>query len=287
MRYGQTILIKVVFHLLLLTVLVPTYGHAQTVDDLLRLISEGKMDTATVLLEDLSFSNPGNPGVRYARALMETDALRAAGIYKDIVRNHASSKYYAGSLMRLGEYYYAQGLYIQSRQHLMRLIKHHTDSPNIVYAVNLSLRAGIASRQIDSVYIDLAEIVKLYPDQKFDLPEELDVTRIPSKTPSDPTSVTPVAPIRTLGADLSSNSREPLGTLALQAGAFGSYDNAKRLADQIESIGYSTRIKERDSNGRTLYLILVGDYFDRTSAMSVADVLEAALGIDSFPVANN
>lgn len=245
------------------------------------------MDTARVLLKDLSFSNPGNPGVSYARALIETDALRAAGIYKDIVRNHASSKYYAGSLMRLGEYYYAQGLYIQSRQHLMRLIKYHPDSPNIVYAVNLSLRAGIASRQIDSVYIDLAEIVKLYPDQKFDLPEELDVTRIPSKSQPDPVPVTPPAQIRTLGADLPSGSQTPQGTLTLQAGAFSNYDNAKRLADQIESIGYSTRIKERDSSGKTLYLILVGDYFDRTSAMSVADVLEAALGIDSFPVANN
>jgi len=287
MRHDQTILRHVIAILCVVWFAMPSVLHAQNVDDLLRLIGEGKIDTATTILEDLSLSQPGNPGVRYARALMQTDALLAAGIYKDIIRNHETSKYYPGSLMRLGEFYYAQGLYVQSRQHLNRLIKFHPDSPNIVNAVNLSLRAGIASRQMDSVYIDLAEIVRLYPDGKFDLPEELDVTRIHDQNRMVPPAQPMAAPIRTLGEDIKETNSNPRGALSLQAGAFGSYDNAKRLADQIESIGYSTRIKERDSNGRTLYLILVGDFDDRTAAMSVSDILEAALGVDSFPVAND
>ncbi|MCF6238704.1 MAG: SPOR domain-containing protein, partial [Candidatus Marinimicrobia bacterium] len=217
-------------------------------------------------------------------------ALVAAGLYKDIVRNHSRSQYMAGSLMHLGEYYYAQGLYVQSRQFFMRLIRFHPDYPDIVNAVNLSLRAGIASRQIDSVYIDLAEITARYPDTAFDIPEELDLTRMPrrSKLPHEP-AVPPAAPapLRGLGEGLGSKSNQLQGNYTLQAGAFGDYNNARRLADQIESIGYSTTIKERRSNGKVLYLIMVGDYQDRTAAMSVADMLEAALGIPSFPVAIN
>jgi len=265
----------------------PGSTHGQDLNQLLQLIEEGRIDTAEVLLKDLSFANPGHPGIRYARALMQTDALVAAGIYKDIVRNHSNSQYYSGSLMRLGEYYYAQGLYIQSRQYLNRLILFHLDSPHIVNAVNLSLRAGIASRQLDSVYIDLSKIIQLYPEHVFDIPEDLDVMRIPGKkvVMENPAPVS--NPIRTLGADISSSSQSSRGLLSLQAGAFGSYQNAKRLSDQIESIGYSTRIKERQSNGSTLYLIMVGDYEDRTAAMIVSDILEAALGVDSFPVTNN
>ncbi len=254
------------------------------------LIQQGKTDSAEAILTDLSYEYPGHPGVRYARAIMQNDALVAAGIYKDIARNHGGSKYAASSFMHLGEYYYAQGLYVQSRQFFSRLIRFHPDHPDIVNAVNLSLRAGIASRQMDSVYIDLANIIELYPNMAFDIPEELDLTRLPGRRDnllSDPESTNQAAPIRSLGQDWNQGNSEAEGKFSLQAGAFASYDNAKRLADQIESIGYSTTIKERSSNGKTLYLIMVGDYPSKTAAISVADMLDAALGIPSFPVATN
>ncbi len=259
---------------------------AQDVDGLITLVQAGKMDSARALLSDLSFENPGHPGVRFARALLQNDALVAAGLYKDIVRNHRESKYAPSALMHLGEYYYAQGLYIQARQHFSRLIRFHPDHPDIVNAVNMSLRAGLASRQMDSVYIDLADITQRFPDTAFDIPEELDVTRIPGrKTNPKPPPSTP--PIRGLGQDVVSPVTIPKGSFSVQAGAFGNYDNARRLADQIESIGYTTSIKERSSNGKILFLIMVGDYDTKTAASSVADMLDAALGIPSFPVAND
>jgi len=290
MWMGKTSLIRrSLLVLLIASNLAPS--HAQDVEGLLGLIQLGKIDSAKIVLSDLSYKYPGNPGVRYARAIMQDDALVAAGIYKDIVRNHGNSEYAASAYMHLGEYYYAQGLYIQSRQYFSRLIRSHPDHPDIVNAVNLSLRAGIASRQMDSVYIDLALIRDRYPNVAFDIPEELDITRVPASSANRGgparTSSRDAAPIRSLGQDLNNGSTSAQGQYSLQAGAFGSYDNAKRLAEQIESIGYSTTIKERSSNGKTLYLILVGDYPSKTAALSVADMLDAALGIPSFPVANN
>ena len=290
MRMGKTRLIKISF-LVIIFIGSLSSTSAQDVAGLLSLIQHGKIDSAEIILTDLSYKYPGHPGVRYARAIMQDDALVAAGIYKDILRNHGSSEYAASSLMHLGEYYYAQGLYVQSRQYFSRLIRFHPDHPDIINAVNLMLRAGIASRQMDSVYIDLAAILDAFPNVAFDIPEELDLTRIPGRRqnaihPPPATSSAP-APIRSLGQDLGKNNAEPEGQFSLQAGAFGSYDNAKRLADQIESIGYSTKIKERSTNGKTLFLIMVGDYSSKTAALSVADMLHAALGIPSFPVANN
>ena len=290
MRMGKTRLIKLSL-LVILFIGSISSTSAQDVDGLLSLIQLGKIDSAKAILADMSYEYPGHPGVRYARAIIQDDALVAAGIYKDIARNHSDSKYAPSAYMHLGEYYYAQGLYIQSRQFFSRLIRFHPNHPDIVNAVNLSLRAGIAARQMDSVYIDLANILDLYPNVAFDIPEELDLTRLPGRkidrlaAPQPPTQG--VAPIRGLGQDVGGGNIEPKGHFSLQAGAFGSYDNARRLADQIESIGYSASIKERSTNGKTLYLIMVGDYPSKTAALSVADMLDAALGIPSFPVANN
>jgi len=290
MRMGKTRLIKTSL-LVIIFIGSISFTSAQDVAGLLNLIQLGEMDSARTILSDLSYKYPGHPGVRYARAIMQDDALVAAGIYKDIVRNHGGSEFAASALMHLGEYYYAQGLYVQSRQHFTRLIRSQPDHPDIINAVNLTLRAGIASRQMDSVYADLETILNLYPNVAFDIPEELDLTRIPGRrqnsTNSPEAPRKEAAPIRSLGQDLSAESTKPEGRFSLQAGAFGNYDNAKRLADQIESIGYSTTIKERSTNGKTLYLIMVGDYTSKTAATSVADMLDAALGIPSFPVANN
>jgi len=265
-------------------------GLSQDVTGLLQLINEGRIDSAEIVLSELSYAYPGNPGVRYARALMQHDALIAAGLYKDIIRNHRGSEYVAGSLMHLGEYYYAQGLYVQSREFFMQLIRNYPQYPEIVFAVNLSLRAGLAARKLDSVYSDLAYIVKHYPDQSFDIPEELDLTRIPGQKTNaylEQPVLQPSTSLRRLGGTVSNATAKRKGQYVLQAGAFGNYANARRLADQIESIGYSTTIKERPVNNKTLYLIWVGEYATKTAALNVADMLEAALGIQSFPVAVN
>lgn len=289
MRLGKTRLIKII---LLMGLLMGSFTSVigQDIDGLIELIELGKVDSARSLLADLSYENPGHPGVRYARALLQDDALVAAGLYKDIVRNHRNSQYAPSAIMHLGEYYYAQGLYIQSRQYFSRLIRFHPDHKDIINAVNMSLRAGIASRQMDSVYIDLAAIIERFPNLAFDIPEELDLTRIPSRQSAefipDDTPQSP-PPIRGLGQGVIESEKPAQSAFSLQAGAFSSYDNAKRLADQIESIGYTTRLKERSSGNSVLYLIMVGDYETKTAASSVADMLEAALGVESFPVAND
>lgn len=278
-----------------LGLLITSSVMSQDIKGLLDLIHEGNIDSAEIVLSELSYTYPGNAGVRYARALMQDDALIAAGLYKDILRNHQYSEYVPGSLMHLGEYYFAQGSYVQSRALFMRLIRNYPDYPELVYAVNMNLSAGLGARQryrsyLDSAYSDLAEILRRYPTKSFDIPPELDLTRVPRQSTSTSQEQTPIqssSPLRSLGGEIATTSLELQGQFSLQAGAFGNYDNARRLADQIESIGYTTIIKERPTSNKTLYLIWVGDYPTKTAAMSVADMLEAALGIQSFPVAIN
>lgn len=271
---------------LLLVLLLPLSIICQDVEGLLKLIEAGEIDSATTIISELSYTHPGNPGIRYARALIQQDALVAAGLYKDIMRNHPDSPYMAGSIMHLGEYYYAQGLYIQSRTHLSRLITDYPEYPEIVNAGNLLLRAGLAARQMDRVYEDLETLLRQYPQYSFDIPSELDLTRVRGVSQPAPAQTSPEpVPLRQLGSDIQRTETRPRAEFTLQAGAFGNYSNARRLADQIEAIGYTVRIAERPANSRTLYVILVGEYSSRDAAVSGSDMLEAALGIESFPIA--
>lgn len=289
MRMGKIQLLKHITFLLTTILLLSGNLPAQDLEAVFELIHAGQRDSAETALTEISYQNPGHPGVRYAHALLQTDALKAAGLYKDIVRNHSSSPYMAGALMHLGEYYFAQGLYVQSRQAFNRLIRKYPEYGDAVNAVNLSLRAGVAARLLDSVYIDLTAYTKTYPGVAFDIPQELDLTRMPAVSPARVSEKNNIpesgTSVKQLGQVLAKPGEVPKGDFRLQAGAFGNYDNARRLADQIESIGYAASVQERQSNGKQLFVIFVGDYEDRTAAMSVADILEAALGIPSFPVA--
>jgi tetratricopeptide (TPR) repeat protein len=261
---------------------------AQDVQGLLDLLEAGHTDSVRAQLEDLAYQYPGNPGVRFVRAILERDALVAAGIYKDIVRNHPNTPYESPALMRLGEYYFAQGLYIQSRQHLIKMVRKYPADPNLVPSVNLALRSGIAARQLDSVYADLTAAIQRHPDAVFDIPEELDLTRLPSGirpgVAAEP-APTPVRPLRQLGGTPEpATTRQPEGKFTLQAGAFSTRANAQNMKEQIETVGYSVAIQEKEIGGRTLYLVWVGRYIDREAASRAIGLLESALGIKPFPV---
>ncbi len=259
----------------------------QDVPALLQLIESGRRDSVESLMENLLYEYPGNPGVRYVKAVLESDALVAAGIYKDIVRNHRNTPYEAPALRRLGEYYFAQGLYIQSRQHLMRLVRKYPEDPDLVSAVNLALRAGVAARQLDSVYADLSIAIQNHPNAAFEIPDELDITHLPPGirpvAPASSLVQEPPRPLRKLG-ERTMTDGELTGRYVLQAGAFSREGNAENLRQQIEAVGYPAQVKSKVIGGRTLYLVWVGRYDDLDTAKRAIGLLESALGIKPFPV---
>lgn len=282
-----TFLIRLLLLITLLTSGVTTM-YAQDVQGLLSLIEQGRVDSVQSLLEDLSFQYPGHPGIRYVRAILERDALVAAGIYKDITRNHQGTPFEAPALYRLGEYYYAQGLYIQSRQHLVDLNTRYPENDQYVIATNLALRAAVAARQLDSAYADLTRALRTHPTAAFEIPDELDPTRLPPgirSASSEPPPRESGRTLRELGAPAVPDVSDlPSGSYVLQAGAFSSEENAQNLKSQIEAVGYPVEIKPKNVGGRTLYLVWVGRYVDRDAAGRATGLLESALGITPYPV---
>jgi len=275
-------------------------GLAQDITPYIALIERGQVDSVRAGYEDLAFKYPGSVSIRYLRALIETDATKAVAIYKDILRNHANSEFGAPALMYLGEYYYAQGLFIQSQSILKQLIRKYPNFRRLDFAVNLMLRGEIVAGAVDSARNDLSWIRGIRPDLVIDIPLELkdpqpmheaalELVELKSEQKAEETPVD-IRPANRLGSQSTYqiSSHQTPAKFELQCGAFGSDQNANILAGQIRSLGYETSITKKQLAGRTLHVVMAGKFFAREQADTEAINIQNALGIGKpFPVIIN
>ena len=92
----------------------PIFLHSQNVDLYISLINEGKSKGVLENLPELISKYPNDSGVLYLNALLDKDGESAVDQYKNIIKNYSESKYAPIAAMKLGEYFYARGLYTQS-----------------------------------------------------------------------------------------------------------------------------------------------------------------------------
>ena len=86
---------------------------SQNVDLYFSLIEEGELDGVKEILPELLSKYPNDPGVLFLRAALTEDGEIALEHYKFIVKNFPKSIYAPEAVMKIGEYFYARGLYTQ------------------------------------------------------------------------------------------------------------------------------------------------------------------------------
>ncbi len=262
-------------------------AYSQDIQPYLNMIARGQVDSVRRQFKKLAYQNPGSEAINYLRALIETDASKAVAIYKDILRNHTSSPYAPSALMYLGEYYYAQGLFIQSQSILKQLIRKYPAFPRVDYAANLMLRGEIVADAIDTAKADLEWVRSINPNLVIDIPSELkdvqpmheaalEIMELNAERKADdnhPTKLLGQPPAESL------SSPAEIPHYTLQCGAFSKQENAHLLAQQIRSLGYTVQIVSRDTGGQTLFVVLAGKFADRNQAKVEAKNIQYALGI--------
>ncbi|MCF7797391.1 MAG: SPOR domain-containing protein [Lentisphaeria bacterium] len=264
---------------------------AQDIKPYLAMIERGQVDSVRAAYEQLAYQYPGSVAIRYLRALIESDATKSVAIYKDILRNHVNSEYAPDALMYLGEYYYAQGLFVQSQSVLKQLIRMHPEFPRLAHAVNLMLRGEIVAGAVDSARADLNWVRGIKPDLIIDIPAELkDVQPMQEarlemmELQSEQKAVDERTPNRLAAPATPSYPPPTRARYELQCGAFSSQNNADLLANQVGSLGYDVSVEQKVVSGKTLYVVLAGKYSTRDEAGYEAENIKNALGIDKpFP----
>ena len=95
--------------------------NGQDVKKYLTIIQKGGIREVRGKLPELISKYPNNPGILYLKALTTVDGESAIKQYRAFVENFSDSPYSDDAVMKIAEFYYASGLYIQSAKWLKKM----------------------------------------------------------------------------------------------------------------------------------------------------------------------
>ena len=262
----------------LIFIFLSTYLYsAPNVDRLINdvIIGEDKeaRDRLPMLLDDY----PNDGEVLFLKGILETDGSKSIEIYKKIYKYHKNHKFADDAVMRIGEYYYASGLYIQSAEWFKKIHMYYRRSEHLETAINLFLQCLIIAGSADTAYSYSETFNNIFPKVKID-------SRI-QKTLSNVEKDDSIVKAPEVSEKIIIE-KEKIINYSLQVGAYGNRDNAEKTMYNLRSVGYSSRINEIKNNNKVLYTVRCGYYDTRNEAKKIKKRLRIHLGYDPIIVEN-
>jgi len=245
----------------ILSFLIPCCLFSQNVDMYLSLIHEGQREGVKENLPELVSKYPNDPGVIYLQALLTVNGMKSLELYSMIIDKFPESKYAGDASVKIGEYFYARGLYSQAGRQLCTIPRKYPRLSNMQVVIDMMVSSFLAIGEDDSV--------KYYTGIYHSMFPYLDIDKYGIERPIIPSS------------QISNkvNTIEPKPYI-VQIGAFGSIQNANRLKLQVSQIGYEVEISPIQTNGKGLHAVRVVRYKSKSSAERVGDSIKKKLGID-------
>lgn len=262
--------------------------YPQNINLYLTLLEKGRTQEVKDNLPELLDRYPDEAGVYYIQALVNEDGDSSIDQFQKIIKNFPSSQFAAKSEMKIGEYFFARGLYSQASTQLKKLIYKYVDSEDHQRALDLMVNSYIATGEEDSAKVALRMIKQLYPSLKFDKygieviykdSKEVKLVRLDSDEITKKIKSRKKKKRKPLPKDL-------LKPWVIQVGAFGKYENANRLKKQIQSNGYSAEVHAVNSNGKRLHAVRIVRFISKKDAEKIGKGLKKKFGLD-FRVLNN
>ena len=248
---------------LFLYLILISHLFSQNVDLYISLIDEGKTEGVLETLPELLSKYPNNPGVLYIKALMTEDGINSIDMYNEIIKKYPGTKYAPYAAMKIGEYFYARGLYTQASKLLKNIPIKYPRFADIQRATNLMMNSFNAIGEADSARYYGLIIKSMFP--KIDI----GVDNINEKNK-------PLAQV----FNFNKKRRIDLGPYVIQMGAFSTKENAKRLKLQITQLGHDVSISNVESNGRTLYAVRVNRFKTKNRAEIIGRDIKSKIGVD-------
>ena len=253
------------------------------------LVQKGRLDEVRENLPDLVSRYPNNPGVFYLQALVNKNGESSLLQYQELIKNYSDSEYAALSSMKIGEYLFARGLYSQASTQLKKSILDYQKGEHHQRALDLMVNSYTATGEEDSVQFSLNLISKLYPSldyKKYGFFKENTAKRDPKLVRVNKETIT--ERIKTVKAKRSkSKSKKQIKKpWVVQVGAFGNYNNANSLKNQLKDGGYPTEVRRINSNGKRLHAVRIVRYSSKSEAEKIGRSLKSKFGLD-FRVINS
>ena len=252
-------------------ILISTFLSAQTFNIYFQLLEEGRIQEVKDQLPELKSKYPYEPAIPYLQALMDDDGYSAIIQFRQFIEKFPDSEYTDDAEMKIGEYLYSRGLYGQASQQLKKITLKYKNSNHLQRSVDLLVSSFKATGEIDSAKYYVSKIKarnsELQVDhygfnvQRFDVKFRKLTSKDEGKTKAS------------IAQDLS----QPW---VVQLGAFGKYDNAKRLKNMIKNAGYPVEIVEVMSNGKRLHAVRVVRFNSEHEAGNVGKKIKVQYGVN-------
>lgn len=248
-----------------------SYLSAQTFDKYFQLIAEGRIQEVRDQLLELKSKYPYAPAIPYMQVLMNDDGDSSIIQFRQFIENFPDSEYTDDAQMKIGEYMYARGLYSQASQQLKKIPVKYIDSDHLQRAMDLLVSSFEATGEADSAQYYVTKIKAQRSDLKVDhytFDISFPRTKIKKLTSKDEGKTK---------ANIGKSADQPW---VVQLGAFGKYDNAKRLQNMISGAGLPIEIVEVMSNGKRLHAVRVVRFSSEDDANQVGKQIKAQYGIN-------
>ena len=261
-------------------------------------VLHGSRDSATIYLPTLEQKYPNNPSLLYLKGLLETDGDNAKDIFTKLYNNHPANEYGDDAVMKVAEYYYAAGLYIQAGNWLKKMPIYYSRSEHIERAVKLFLNALIVSGHRDTAIFYSRVFERQFPDldvdgkindlledfQKSAQEKENDKKK---QSPYDESEKDSNIETDNKKQVIKQSNNKSVEKFSLQTGAFSSRENAESQKINLIIAGFKARVKKLYRNDRTLYAVRIGYYNSKDDAEVVSVQVKKKLDIDSITITNN
>ncbi|MAV64240.1 MAG: hypothetical protein CMG00_03505 [Candidatus Marinimicrobia bacterium] len=207
---------------------------------------------------------PDNPLYLYLRALIEIDGDISMEYYKRLYDLYPNHKYADNAAMKIGEYYYSKGLYVQAADWLKKMPVYYPRSEQSQYAVDLFLKSLIIAGKKDTAMFYLKIIKNQMPnvkikDEYMGMLQSANVKNTPSSIPS------------VWGK-----------SFYLQIGVYRDYNNARKVRDILNLKGFDSRIQRVSSSNAKLYTVIEGRYPNKELANKASSNIRELLTYDSI-----
>ena len=263
---------------------------AQNIDLYITLLEKGKISEVKENLPELIERYPNDPGIFFLKGLVSNSADEALLNYETLIKEYPNSDYASLSEMKIGEYLFARGLYSQASNQFKKTIINYPIGDHHQMALDLMVNSYLAIGDDDSLKIALINIKDLYPKldyNKYGINGLNNEKREAKLVRLDAAIITNrFKEAKEKRQKTKIISKPKVKPWVVQVGAFGKYNNAKRLRNQLQNNGFIAEIHTIYSNGSRLHAVRIVRYEDQSDAEKIGRKLKKKFGLD-FRVINN
>jgi len=262
----------IIFTIILLRVFSANSLFSQEPDNLLWLLEENRIEEIKQRITEVQRRYPNSPTVMYITAILETDAKKAVDIYRRLYENHPQNRFADDALLRLGQYDFAQGLYVGAVKKFSTLIRKYPDSPLCDDALYMKVQCFQAQSLPDSTTSAIKHLLDEFSRSPFAKMAREELRNGGQQWANGNNK-------NESRRDIAVSTPHDDAKYSIQVGAFKNSKNAERLQRAIQKDNHFVEIRTKEKGSDTYYLVWVGKFSSESEGLDFGQDFRKRYGL--------